>query len=151
MGVSVSASTAVLLVAAMISFGVVYSAEDSAQDALIHAQETMTDRQQDMLATSMQINLVYSVYNETSVFQYSNITVENTGNTVIELANIRLMVNGQFTSFNPTILPSLTSGLWMPGEMVVLQISDELRLDESNRIKVIAGNGVSDLMVYGGS
>jgi archaellum component FlaF (FlaF/FlaG flagellin family) len=111
----------------------------------------MTDRQQDMLATSMQINLVYSVYNETSVFQYSNITVENTGNTVIELANIRLMVNGQFTSFNPTILPSLTSGLWMPGEMVVLQISDELRLDESNRIKVIAGNGVSDLMVYGGS
>ena len=55
MGVSVSASTAVLLVAAMISFGVVYSAEDSAQDALMQAQQSMTDRQQDMLAQDMQI------------------------------------------------------------------------------------------------
>ncbi len=151
MGVSVSASTAVLLVAAMISFGVVYSAEDSAQDALMQAQQSMTDRQQDMLATAMQINLVYSVYNDTNVFQYSNITVENTGNTVIEMAHLRLMVNGQFVGFSYTILPSISSALWMPGEMVVLQISDELRLDESNRIKVIAGNGVSDLMVYGGN
>jgi archaellum component FlaF (FlaF/FlaG flagellin family) len=151
MGVSVSASTAVLLVAALISFGVVYSAEDVAQDALLQAQQTMTERQQDMLATSIEIQLTYPVINETNEFLYTIISVKNTGNTVLDMNYVRLMVNGLFTEFNYTFLESVESSLWMPDEIVNLGISDEFGVDESNRIKIIVGNGVSDIRVEGGS
>lgn len=151
MGVSVSASTAILLVAAMVSFGMVYSAQDVAQEVVMEAQQLMTERQQDMLATSLVIYPVGSFYNDTLVFQYSNITVKNTGNMVIQLDQLRLLVNGQFTSFNPVLEGGITSNFLMPKEVVVLVTGQEFRVDELNRIMVVTGNGVSDIYAYGGS
>lgn len=153
MGVSVSASTAILLVAALVSYGMVFSAQDIAQDSIMDAQQIMTERQQNMLATSLEINQVRSFYNESMSFQYSNITVTNKGNTVLELNHLHLMVNGHFIGFAVVILPDgISSNLWVPGEVVVLVTTEtDFRVDELNRVKVIAGNGVSDLKVYGGS
>jgi archaellum component FlaG (FlaF/FlaG flagellin family) len=63
------------------------------------------------------------------------------------------MVNGHFIGFAVVILPDgISSNLWVPGEVVVLVTTEtDFRVDELNRVKVIAGNGVSDLKVYGGS
>ncbi len=150
MGVSVSAATAILLVAALISFGVVYSAQDSAQSSHIEAQSSMADRLNEILMTDLEINTAISVY-DGAVFQYSNITMTNTGSTPIDLDNMRLMVNGYFRPYSYSFLGVDGYSLWLPGEVIVLTIGLEFDVDESYRIWAVTANGVTDLLVYGGS
>ena len=150
MGVSVSAATAILLVAALVSFGVVYSAQDSAQTSYIEAQSSMADRLNDILMTDLEINTAISVY-DGPVFLYSNITMTNTGSTPIDLDNMRLMVNGYFRPYSYSFLGVDGYSLWLPGEVIVLTIGLEFDVDESYRIWAVTANGVTDLLVYGGS
>ena len=150
MGVSVSAATAILLVAAMMSFGMVYSAQDSAQTSYIEAQSSMADRLNDILMTDLEINTAISVY-DGPVFQYSRITMTNTGSTPIDMDNMRLMVNGEFRSYIYSFLGGGGYSLWLPGEVIVLTIGQEFFVDESYRIWAITANGVTDVLVYGGS
>lgn len=150
MGVSVSAATAILLVAALVSFGVVYSAQDSAQSSYLEAQSSMADRLNDYLMTDLEVNTAISVY-DGAVFQYSNITLTNTGSTVIDMVTMRLMVNGEFILYSYEFLGVDGDEIWLPGEVVVLTIGLEFDISESYRIWAVTANGVTDLLVYGGS
>lgn len=150
MGVSVSAATAILLAAALISFGVVFNAQDNAQKSYIEAQSSMADRLNNALMTDLEINTAISVY-DGAVFQYSNVTMTNTGSTPIDMDNMRLMINGEFRSYTYSFLGVDGYSVWLPGEVIVLTLGLEFEIDETYRIWAVTANGVTDLLVYGGS
>ncbi len=150
MGVSVSAATAILLVAALVSFGVVYSAQDSAQTSYIEDQSLMADRLNSALMTDLEINTAISVHDGPD-FQYSNITMTNTGSTTIDMDSLRLMINGVFIPYSYDFLGIDGYQMWLPGEVIVLTIDMEFDIDETYRIWAFTPNGVTDLLVYGGS
>ncbi len=164
MGVSVPASTAILLVAALISFGVVHDAQDSAQKAFIEDQDSMFQRYNDAAMTTVEVNTALSIY-DGATFLYSNITMTNTGDRPIDMRTLNIIINGYIPGpvdtpwtfegyYNYTILNAEDSHLWLPGEVTVLSVygdDAEFDVDSTNRIWVITANGSTNLLVYGGS
>ncbi|GEM_PF-3175275 len=151
MGVSVSVSVAVLLTASLISFGMVYTAEETAQESYMQSQESMVDRQNNLLQSALEINQVLSFYDDqTGEFEESRIVVTNTGSTQLSISDVRLLINGVFHPYAVINLDAPNSDIWGPGEVLRMTLGYEFDIDETNRVKVIAGNGASDLKSYGG-
>ncbi len=151
MGVSVSAATAILLVGALISFGVVYSAQDSAQTSYIEAQSSMADRLNNALMTDLEINTAISVYNASDVFLYSQIILTNIGSKAIDLEKLNLLINGSFHFFSYEFLDFGGTSYWLPEDVIVLTVDEEFKIDETYRICVVTPNGVTDFWTYGGN
>jgi archaellum component FlaF (FlaF/FlaG flagellin family) len=134
MGLSVSASVAILFVAVVIVFGTLLSAYDSAQHAQVKAQKDADDRQAGALQTRIAI----------SGIDASNGTVSlvNQGSSTLSVDKLNVLLNGTLSdgSITSAMLNDGTStGVWMPGEVLVLEFNGTL---DGAQVMIVTENGV---------
>ncbi len=138
MGLSVSAAVAILFSAFLIMSGVYLGAIFEANQHIMDAQETDLDLQNERSCTSISIEEVDTV-NDT-------ITVMNEGSVELDLELIDLLIDGVYSTnliSQVSIDGVTTTSIWTPMESLTIYLSTDI---ESQRVKVIAGNGVSAYM-----
>jgi flagellar protein FlaF len=135
MGMSVSIATAIIFIASLISFASIVGALDEAQNALMEAQRTSSEREVEELHTSIAI---------TSIDRLNGtIEVMNSGDVTLSLNEIDILING--TMGNDLVSSMVVEGhegsrLWMPGETLSVTMNGAL---EGAVIKIVTANGAS--------
>jgi len=138
MGMSVSVSTAIIFIAAIISAGSIISTLDEVQASMMDAQTASSERELMASQTDIAIRSV----------DRDNATIEilNQGRTTLHLASLDVLLDGQWSNdriASMGIVGHPDSQLWLPGDVLKIQFADELT-DKS--IKIVTGNGIP---VYG--
>lgn len=155
MGFSVSASTAIIFIAAFVSVGVLYTSAyngyEQVSGASMAAQESALDQQ------NTAINITSVTHNATASPDYVNVTVENTGSTTLSVEDTDVLLNGSYQATYVSRTVSTESGvvaaggdgtdLWQPGERLHLSIARTIT--EPIHVKIVTGTGVADTEVLG--
>jgi archaellum component FlaF (FlaF/FlaG flagellin family) len=135
MGLSVSASVAIIFVASAIVFGTLLGAFNNAQHSVLDAQRSAQERAVEETYTHLTITNL-DIVNGT-------LTIKNEGDVTLNVRNVDLFING--TTANDRIISESIDGsgptdLWMPGEELIVSITGDLT---SASIKVVCENGIS--------
>lgn len=144
MGFSVSGATALLFIAFLISFGAFYTASTTAVDQVEDAQVDRTDRNIETLNTEIEIDSNRSSYNESGNNDLK-IVANNTGASSLQVADLSLLVNGEYIDFdatnNATLSDPVGETLWIPQQTLTITITGEY--DTPVSIKLVTGYGIA--------
>ncbi|MFB6303652.1 MAG: fla cluster protein FlaF [Haloferacaceae archaeon] len=139
MGFSVSGSTALLFVAALVAFGMFQSAAtdgvERVNDARAESSERLLERR------NAAINVTGVSYNSTS--DELSVRVNNTGATSLSVPAVDLLVDNAYVNANTTVEGSSSTEVWLPGETLVANAT----VEPANRVKVVAGPGIAETEV----
>ncbi len=148
MGISVSASTAVVFLGVFIAAGTLYPAVSNGVEQVTTAQQQQGDR---ILAQqNTAINVTDATYNTTTGELRVNAT--NDGTTALDLTETNLLVDGAPNStendFTTSIAGDTGTTVWLPGETLNVSV-DPGNAGTSgetppNRVQVVVEYGVSD-------
>lgn len=148
MGISVSASTAVVFLGVFIAAGTLYPAVSNGVEQVTTAQQQQGDR---ILAQqNTAINITDATYNTTTGELQVNAT--NDGTTALDLTETNLLVDGAPNStendFTTSIAGDTGTTVWLPGETLNVSV-DPGNAGTSgetppNRVQVVVEYGVSD-------
>ncbi|MFW6458260.1 MAG: fla cluster protein FlaF [Halodesulfurarchaeum sp.] len=153
MGFSVSASTAIVLLAAFASIGLLYSAGSNGFEDVQEAKNLEGDRALEM--KNADIDITNLSVNETKVPDQITVIVSNEGATTFSLDETDVILNGsvvtdniiyEITSEGETLAagPDGTTGLWQPQETLTITIDQNVT---DTRVKFVTGTGVADTEV----
>lgn len=149
MGFSVSGATALLFIAFLISFGAFYTASTGAVDQVQEAQVDQTERNIETLNTEIEIDGDGSSYNTTS--NNLEIVANNTGASSLQVADLSLLVNGEYVSFDPAANATLSDPagdtLWIPQQRLTITVSGEFETPVS--IKLVTEYGIAAMEEVG--
>ena len=140
MGFSVSGSAAIIFAALFIAFGMWYTASANTFEQLNDAKSDRTDAVR--AAGSSGVEVTNATYNAST--DELTVTVENTGAAQLTLASTDLLVDGQYRTGwqdNATVEGNADTRLWLGSEVLTVTVSLSSQPD---RVKVVAGTGVSD-------
>ena len=139
MGLSVSAASAILgltlLVIIQVSLGDIYPSLTE----IYKSYESMRDRSIDKIHTNIEIVNTSTVVNGSGYDL--NITVKNTGSTVIDLKYTNVLIEGEKKTFN------YQCRYLYPESEVILSIKNLSGTGEQ-RVKVVTDLGISDYTTY---
>lgn len=138
MGFSVSGATAVVLIGGLIAFSMAFSAAHNGYERVSTAQEERADR---LLA---QQNSGIELANASYDADAGELTVDvnNTGSIELGVGDTSLLVDGALRADpNTSVGGNAATGVWLPGEQLHFTVDLSAGPD---RVKVIAGTGVSD-------
>lgn len=149
MGFSVSASTAVILVAAFVSVGMLYTTTYNGFEGI---SEATTDKQELALETQNTDIAVRNVTHDTSgTTDYVNVTVENTGSTELHVSKTSILLDGTIRTSSVSWSVSTTDGtieagsngtdLWLPAENLTVSVHENV--SKPFRVKIVTDHGVS--------
>lgn len=149
MGFSVSASWAVVLVAAFASVGMLYT---SAYNGFEDVSDATTDQQELGLETQNSDIAVRNVTHDTSgTTDYVNVTVENTGSETLHVSQTSILLNGTVRTSSISYTVSTIDGtrqagesgtdLWLPAENLTISVHQDI--EKPFRVKIVTDNGVS--------
>ncbi|UWG48020.1 Archaellum protein F, flagellin of FlaG/FlaF family [Halanaeroarchaeum sp. HSR-CO] len=149
MGFSVSASTAILLVAAFASVGMLYTSAANGFEQVSDA--TLTQQEQALETENTDVSIVNITHNTSGTTDYVNVTVENAGASTLHVSKTDLLLNGTYTNgFESRTLSTAdgtieagTNGtdLWQPGENLTLVVHENV--SKPFRVKVVSDRGVA--------
>lgn len=143
MGFSVSGATALLFIAFLISFGAFYTASTGAVDQVQDAQVDQTERNIETLNTEIEIDSDRSSYNASG--NDLKLVANNTGASSLQVADLSLLVNGEYIDFDPGTNASLSdpSGdtLWIPQQRLTITITGDFETPVS--IKLVTEYGIA--------
>ena len=149
MGFSVSGATALLFIAFLISFGAFYTASTGAVDQVQEAQVDQTERNIETLNTEIEIDGDGSSYNTTS--NDLAIVANNTGASSLQVADLSLLVNGEYIDFDAeadaTLSDPAGDTLWIPQQRLTITISGEFETPVS--IKLVTEYGIAAMEEVG--
>ena len=133
MGFSVSGATALLLVAAFISLGILSTAATNGFERMNDAYHTDVDRRLEQQNTAVSIvNISCSPL---------NLTVKNTGTTALHVNDTDVLVDNTYANWSGLaheVDGNASTDLWLPGQTLHVNGSTA-----SNRVKVVTGPGVA--------
>lgn len=135
MGISVSASTAIILAGAFIAFGALAPVVSNGFDRVSSASDAVHDRALERQNTGVELaNATYS---------NGTLTVEanNTGSTSLSVSETVLLADNEFVSLtgNDTAVDGESAtGLWLPGETLTITVA----VDQPIRIALTSEYGV---------
>lgn len=144
MGFSVSASTVVVFVGALLALGTVYPAAANGYEHVTEASHDVSDRRLDRQNTAIAVTqATYNASNETLT-----VAVENTGSTALSVNRTDVLVDNAYrSSFDSRAVDGdATTTLWLPGETLRVELSSPDRPDRvtvATEHGVTAGTGVS--------
>lgn len=147
MGISVSASTAVVFLGVFIAAGTLYPAVSNGVEQVTTAQQQQGDR---ILAQqNTAIDITDATYNITTGELQVNVT--NDGTTTLDVTETNLLVDGVPNStesqYETSIAGDTDTDVWLPGETLNVSISDtrgEIFNTSPDRVQVVVEYGVSD-------
>ena len=136
MGLSVSASSAVVFLGMFVAAGVLYPAVANGVERYSDAQSGELDRALAQSNTEVElVNATYDAGTDTLA-----VTANNTGTTTIDLNETNLLVDGELASFTVSVNGSSTTGVWLPGETATYEVSLS---SEPGRVQLVVDYGVS--------
>lgn len=139
MGFSVSAATAIIGVAILISFEVMVADVIPTIKDTNEAYDEMKERVVDQIQTDVNITSVRTTANASNYDL--NITVENTGSITLETENFNILINGTKHTF------TCSKTYLHPENSVYFNITN-LPGSGNRRLKVVTNNGISDYYEY---
>lgn len=149
MGFSVSASTAILLVAAFASVGLLYTSAANGFEQVSDA--TQTQHEQALETDNSAVVVVNVTHNTSGTTDYVNVTVANEGSSTLHVSKTDLLVNGTYrdsfesrtvtTATGPVEVGSDGTDLWHPGENLTYVLHENV--STPFRVKVISDRGVA--------
>lgn len=120
MGLSVSGSLAVVIIATFMMFAAIYPAASNVSDSINDARSDIGEIHVGQAKTSINIT---SINWEPSTKEV-NLTVENTGNTVLHVDAISILVDNEYqteSQIESTVVDGDSStNLWHPGEQLTV-------------------------------
>jgi len=139
MGFSVSAAAAIIGVSILMIVEIFVGNTIPLYTDIQESYKDMKNRAIEELQTMMNI---YDINTSANASNYDlNITLNNTGSTVINLAYLTLLINGSKTSFTSS------SSYVFPENSVYINAYN-LAVTGEKKIKIIAKNGISDYKTY---
>jgi len=148
MGISVSASTAVVFLGVFIAAGTLYPTVSNGVEQVTTAQQQQGDR---ILAQqNTGVDVTDATYNTTT--GELRVSVTNTGTTTLDVPETNLFVDGAPKStendFATTVAGDTGTTLWLPGETLNVSVDpdDAGTSGETppDRVQVVVEYGVSD-------
>jgi archaellum component FlaF (FlaF/FlaG flagellin family) len=135
MGFSVTAASAILFAAALISLGTLLSGYSAMQSDLSEGNHLVNERLREVKGESIAI-IGVDVSNGT-------IEVENTGSAVFSLIDVDVLANG--TLINPDLLQATVQGaagssIWAPNEKLIITLDTEII---RSKLAVIVGSSAA--------
>jgi flagellar protein FlaF len=148
MGISVSASTAVVFLGVFIAAGTLYPAVSNGVEQVTTAQQQQGDRV--LAQQNTDIDVTNATYNTTTGKLRVNVT--NTGTTTLDVPETNVLVDGAPNStendFTTSIAGDTDTTVWLPGETLNVSVDpgDAGTSGETPpaRIQVVVEYGVSD-------
>jgi flagellar protein FlaF len=140
MGFSVSGSAAILLIAAFVSIGILYSAAYNGFERVQDAENSHGER------VLEQRNTVVEVTNTTYDSSADELTVNvtNRGSTELVVGETDLLVDGEFQQPSNYVSSSVdgnnATSLWLPGETYSITVN---ATERPGRVKVVTSTGVT--------
>ncbi|WP_280537761.1 flagellin [Halopenitus sp. POP-27] len=143
MGISVSASAAIIAAGLFIAFGAMYPVAENGFDRVTSAQETSHDRA--LERENVDVTFVNATDDGTTL----NVTVENTGAESIPVPRTTLVADNEYVSVDPSETtvydadadPSTgdtETELWLPGERLRFSVPS----DGENAVLVATESGI---------
>jgi len=139
MGFSISASTAIIGVAILMTLEVSMGTVIPVLTDLDESYDDMRQRTLDELQTSIVISNI-TVQANASLHDLS-IKVDNTGSTVIDSNYVHVLIDGVLSSFTSS------ESYWFPEQLVTLSVYG-VSGSGSKIVKVVTNNGISDYKSY---
>lgn len=149
MGFSVSASTAIIFLAAFMSVGILYTGAYSGFEQVQHASQQKADAS--LARQNTAINVTSVTLDTTTSPNWVNVTVRNEGSTTLSVDGTDVLLNGTYATnvASQTITGdrgTLVAGsggtdLWLPGEE--LTISIRRTMSTPIHVKVVTDHGVA--------
>ncbi len=136
MGIEVSASYAILIVALLISIGTLYVAVSNSTERVTGALEDDQRQFHETLRTD--ITITSADYRGNTLV----VVIKNAGKTELSVSGTDLLVDGTFISDEnrtSTVSSSGSTNLWMPGETLELSVD----LPTPDRVHVVTKHGVA--------
>ena len=137
MGLSVSASFAILAVAFFIGAAPLIDAMFYASSTLMEGANEVAEWKMGWARTKIQLN--NATYNGTLTL----VNLTNTGSTVLTVEGVSVLINGTYVDHNVTnaTVEGKQTNIWSPNEKLRLELNMTAATDE--RVLVVTGNGVS--------
>ena len=137
MGLSVSASFAILAVAFFIGAGPLIEAAFYSSNTLMGAAEKVADRKMNWARTH--IALDNATFNGTLTL----LNLTNTGSTVLDVKGVAVLINGTYIDHNniTATVGGKTTDIW--GALEKLRLEVNVTASSSDRVLVVTGNGVA--------
>jgi len=136
MGLSVSASFAILAVGFFFGVAVLVNTAFSSMNALMDGAEEVAEARMDWGRTHVAVD--NATFNGTLVL----INLTNTGSTVLDVKGVSVLVNGTYVGQNVTnaTVGGVATDIWSPNEKLRLELN--ITASSSQRVLVATGNGV---------
>lgn len=137
MGLSVSASFAILAVAFFIGAAPLIEAVFYASNALMDGATEVAEWR--MAWARTKVVLDNATYNGTLTL----VNLTNSGSTTLTVKGVSVLINGTYVDQNATnaTVGGKTTDIWAPNEKLRLELNFTAAVDE--RVLVVTGNGVS--------
>ena len=136
MGLSVSASFAILTVAFFFGVAALVEVAFFSMDTIMNGADDAADVRMEWARTHVALN--NATYNGTLVL----INMTNTGSTVLNVKGVSVLVNGTYVEQNITnaTVEGKISDIWSPNEKLRLELN--ITATSNQRVLVSTGNGV---------
>jgi flagellar protein FlaF len=139
MGFSVSGATAVILVGVLVCAATLYPAVDRYEE---RRSDAVADRNERALTQqNTAVETLNATYNATS--DRLNVTVWNTGTSVLSVPELDLLVDGTHTSVaanDVTVSGDTTTEVWVPNERLSITVTESTTPEQ---VTVVTGPGVA--------
>ncbi|MBM4248175.1 MAG: hypothetical protein FJ149_01805 [Euryarchaeota archaeon] len=137
MGLSVSASFAILAVAFFIGVAPLIESVFYASNRLMEGANDVADWKMAWARTNIQVD--NATYNGTLTL----LNLTNIGSTVLTVDGVSVLLNGTYVPHNATnaTVEGKATDIWSPNEKLRLELNVTSALDE--RVVVVTGNGVA--------
>jgi len=139
MGLSISAAAAIIGVSLLISIQLIVGSIFPATSNFVDSFNNMKNRVVEHIETDINIS---NVATSANVSNYDlNVTVKNTGSTVLETCNFNVLINGIDQDF------ICTDSYLYPEQSTYFNVYN-LPGEGSRKLKVVSDNGISDYYEY---
>jgi archaellum component FlaF (FlaF/FlaG flagellin family) len=134
-GLSVSASFAIITVAFFIGAAYLVETVFISMDVLMEGAEDLADVKMDWARTHLTFN--NATLNNSKVI----VNLTNSGSTVLSVSGVSVLVNGSYVHHNLTnaTVEGKSSNIWSPAEKLRLEL--DISASTSERVMVVLGNG----------
>jgi len=142
MGFSVSGSWVLIFVGTFAAFGSLYSTTANTAEDYADARELQHQHLEEIQGTALSIR---SVSLADGVSCGVNVSVENTGETTLDINETDLLYDNEYQvgwQSAAEVDGDDSTDIWRPGQ--TLSINDDDLLEAPDRIKLVAGPGVAD-------
>ncbi len=137
MGMSVSASAAIVLIGAILILSLIYPALQVSDKVVNQARQEWLNTKMKEQESSMEI--INGSYNSTS--ERLNITVKNSGSTTLHVNKVDVLINGTYRTdrinlSSSSVDENTDTNLWMAETILNLTL-DDINISTPIRIKIV--------------